>query len=177
MCRPFSFASFDAIVGAVRAQPQARPCLLKPGERLVHAHAVVAGIDAGNDLPLAHATAEIDAELGEPSGDLHAEDDLILGRERAVDDHGAGHVLLCSRNDAHRARRGRRFGLRGGGRCLAIAARSGEHEKSKNSDGGATRHPGDHTVSRRLPALTGSRARLHSLSLAPEPSAPSEGNT
>jgi len=31
-------------------------------------------------------------------------------------------------------------------------ARSGEPEKGEKSDGGTTRHPADHTVSRRLPA-------------------------
>ena len=101
-----SLGEVHAVVVAVgrKTEPDAR--LLERGDRLIQAVLVVLRVDARDGLALLDETAEVDGDLGEPSDDLRAQDDLLVGRQGPGGAHGARDGRLRGRNDPNRARGG-----------------------------------------------------------------------
>src|SRR5256885_396475 len=79
----------DTLVGARRRQPQADARLLERGLGLVHAVLEVALIEPGDQLAALDPRTEIDRDLHDATDHLGAEDDLVVGGQRACGRHGA----------------------------------------------------------------------------------------
>src|SRR5439155_2549792 len=102
----------DLLVAAGRRKPEPRARLLQRRLGLVHPELEVALVELADHLAALHARAEVDGDLGQTTGDLRAEHDLIVSgqssrrRDRACD--GA----LGGRRDLHLTRgRSRGFAL------------------------------------------------------------------
>jgi len=80
----------DAVVRAVRGEPEPRPGLVQGGLGLLDTEAEVRRVEAREELSLPDRAAEVHGDLAHPAGDLEPGHDLLVGGERPGDDDGAG---------------------------------------------------------------------------------------
>ena len=79
---------------------------------LIDAQLEIERVEPGHDVTAMNLSSEVHAELGQPAGDLHAQDHLLLRVERARHRDRTCHLQFRGGSDAHFAR------LDGRGRTL-----------------------------------------------------------
>jgi hypothetical protein len=103
----------DLVIGPVDRHAEPRARLRERGRRLLDAEVEVGQVEHGNDVAAMDDRPEIHGQLGEPTGDLRVQHDLVLGGERAGRGHGPRQAAGDGRHELHRLRLVRRRRRRG----------------------------------------------------------------